>query len=167
MIGRAGAACMALCTVLAAASCDNAGEAKAIRVNDKVRHQTIDNFGASDAWTMRFLGEASDKTVRQTADWLFSTECDAAGQPLGIGLSIWRFNLTAGSAEQGAESHKEKEPAEHEGARFQLSERRLRGMSVLCVSGPGGHAAIRSAGGFFPGLGRGLFSALSPVPHAG
>ena len=71
------------------------------------------------------------------------------------------------AAEQGAESHKEKEPAEHEGARFQLSERRLRGMSVLCVSGPGGHAAIRSAGGFFPGLGRGLFSALSPVPHAG
>lgn len=104
MIGRAGAACMALCTVLAAVSCDDAGKAKAIRVNDKVRHQTIDNFGASDAWTMRFLGEASDKTVRQTADWLFSMECDAAGQPLGIGLSIWRFNLTAGSAEQGAES---------------------------------------------------------------
>lgn len=104
MIGRAGAACMALCAVIAAASCDNAGEAKAIRVNDKVRHQTIDNFGASDAWTMRFLGEASDATVRQTADWLFSTECDAAGQPLGIGLSIWRFNLTAGSAEQGDES---------------------------------------------------------------
>ena len=104
MIGRAGAACMALCTVLAAASCDNAGKAKAIRVNDKVRHQTIDNFGASDAWTMRFLGEASDATVRQTADWLFSMECDAAGQPLGIGLSIWRFNLTAGSAEQGDES---------------------------------------------------------------
>lgn len=104
MIGRAGAACMALCAVIAAASCDNAGKAKAIRVNDKVRHQTIDNFGASDAWTMRFLGEASDKTVRQTADWLFSTECDAAGQPLGIGLSIWRFNLTAGSAEQGDES---------------------------------------------------------------
>ena len=104
MIGRAGVACMALCTALAAASCDNAGDAKAIRVNDKVRHQTIDNFGASDAWTMRFLGEASDATVRQTADWLFSTECDAAGQPLGIGLSIWRFNLTAGSAEQGDES---------------------------------------------------------------
>ena len=71
------------------------------------------------------------------------------------------------AAEQGAESHKEKEPAEHEGARFQLSERRLRGMPVLCVSGPGSRAAIRSAGGFFPGLGRGLFSALSPVPHAG
>lgn len=97
MTGRTAAVCMAVC----AAVCEAAGQPAVIRVNDAVKHQTIDNFGASDAWTMRFLGEASAETVRQTADWLFSTECDAAGQPLGIGLSIWRFNLTAGSAEQG------------------------------------------------------------------
>lgn len=100
MICRTVAVCAAVCV----AACDYAGEATVIKVNDTVKHQTIDNFGASDAWTMRFLGEASDETVRQTADWLFSTECDEAGQPLGIGLSIWRFNLTAGSAEQGEES---------------------------------------------------------------
>jgi O-glycosyl hydrolase len=38
------------------------------------------------------------------ADWLFSLDTDAQGQPLGIGLSLWRFNLGAGSAEQGRES---------------------------------------------------------------
>ena len=64
--------------------------------------QQIDHFGASDAWTMQSLGLwDNDSVVSQTADWLFSTELDANGQPRGIGLSLWRFNLGAGSAEQG------------------------------------------------------------------
>lgn len=72
-----------------------------IMVDDGVKHQTIDNFGASDAWTMRFLGEADEQLVARAADWLFSLEYDVTGRPRGIGLSLWRFNLTAGSAEQG------------------------------------------------------------------
>ena len=67
--------------------------------------QTIRHFGASDAWSMQFIGlwdnEAEQKKI---ADWLFSTENDSQGQPKGIGLSVWRFNLGAGSAEQGRES---------------------------------------------------------------
>lgn len=67
--------------------------------------QTIDGFGASDAWSMNRIGLWSDSIQQQTADWLFSLKDDAKGQPLGIGLSIWRFNLGAGSSEQGDSSN--------------------------------------------------------------
>lgn len=63
--------------------------------------QHILHFGASDAWSMQFLGLWQDKEQEKIADWLFSTENDASGKPKGIGLSIWRFNLGAGSEEQG------------------------------------------------------------------
>ncbi|MBQ9362085.1 MAG: glycoside hydrolase family 30 protein [Bacteroidaceae bacterium] len=63
--------------------------------------QTIDGFGASDAWSMWQIGLWADSVQQQIADWLFSTECDSKGQPKGIGLSIWRFNAGAGSAAQG------------------------------------------------------------------
>ena len=66
--------------------------------------QTIDNFGASDAWSMRFLGEWPEEKQRQVADWLFSCENDENGCPKGIGLSLWRFNIGAGSVEQGDSS---------------------------------------------------------------
>ena len=67
--------------------------------------QTIRHFGASDAWSMQTIGLWTD-TIEQTkiADWLFSMDTDATGQPRGIGLSLWRFNLGAGSAEQGREA---------------------------------------------------------------
>lgn len=63
--------------------------------------QQVKHFGASDAWSMQFLGLWPEKQQEQIADWLFSTENDAQGKPKGIGLSIWRFNLGAGSEEQG------------------------------------------------------------------
>ena len=67
--------------------------------------QTICHFGASDAWSMQNIGLWTDTVAqRQVADWLFSMESDADGQPRGIGLSLWRFNLGAGSAEQGDSS---------------------------------------------------------------
>lgn len=66
--------------------------------------QTIDNFGASDAWSMRFLGEWSHDDQEKIADWLFSCENDKEGNPKGIGLSLWRFNIGAGSLEQGDKS---------------------------------------------------------------
>ncbi len=63
--------------------------------------QHIQHFGASDAWSMQFLGLWPEEQQKQIADWLFSTEIDKQGKPKGIGLSIWRFNLGAGSEEQG------------------------------------------------------------------
>jgi len=68
------------------------------------KHQVISNFSASDGWSMQFIGLWDDKKTNQIADWLFSTENDTNGQPKGIGLSLWRFNIGAGSAEQGEKS---------------------------------------------------------------
>ena len=65
------------------------------------RQQTIDGFGASDAWSMWQIGQWEDSLQAKVADWLFSSDNFADGSPKGIGLSIWRFNAGAGSAEQG------------------------------------------------------------------
>ena len=61
-------------------------------------------FSASDAWSMQFIGLWPEEKQNLVADWLFSTENDVNGQPKGIGLSLWRFNVGAGSAEQGEAS---------------------------------------------------------------
>lgn len=66
--------------------------------------QTIDNFGASDAWSIYYIGQWPEKKQEQIATWLFSTENDVLGNPKGIGLSLWRFNIGAGSKEQGDSS---------------------------------------------------------------
>ena len=66
--------------------------------------QTMEHFGASDAWSMQFIGLWPQEKQNQVADWLFSTENDANGKPKGIGLSLWRFNVGAGSTEQGEAS---------------------------------------------------------------
>ena len=64
------------------------------------RKQTIKNFGASDAWVCQYVGLWPDEKRSQIADWLFSMEDDSDGKPKGIGLSLWRFNIGAGSATQ-------------------------------------------------------------------
>ncbi len=53
------------------------------------KQQTMDNFGANDAWSMQKIGAWSEPSRSRIADLLFSTN-------LGIGLSCWRFNLGAG-----------------------------------------------------------------------
>ena len=76
-----------------------------IRTAPGTVYQTIDGFGASDAWRCRFVGKNWPIEKRERiADLLFSRDLDAAGNPKGIGLSIWRFNIGAGSAEQGSDS---------------------------------------------------------------
>lgn len=65
------------------------------------RKQTIEHFGASDAWSCQFVGLWPDAKRNQLADWLFSKDMDTDGKPKGIGLSMWRFNIGAGSAGQG------------------------------------------------------------------
>ncbi|RDV17228.1 xylanase [Pontibacter diazotrophicus] len=67
-------------------------------------YQTIDNFGASDAWACQFVGNWPTEKRNAIADLLFSTDTMSNGQPEGIGLSLWRFNIGAGSAEQGEQS---------------------------------------------------------------
>ena len=68
-------------------------------------YQTIVDFGASDCWTADFVGKYfSTSEKEKSAKWLFSQNFDANGNPEGIGLSMWRINLGAGSAEQGANS---------------------------------------------------------------
>lgn len=53
---------------------------------------------------MRFVGEMPQATQNAVADLLFSSDTDANKNPKGIGLSIWRFNIGAGSVEQGDSS---------------------------------------------------------------
>src|SRR6185503_1377987 len=75
-----------------------AGEAQAadtlkIQIDSRTSFQTIDGFGASDAWQCQFVGENWPLDKRDhIADLLFSRDVDPQGNPKGIGLSIWRFN---------------------------------------------------------------------------
>ena len=76
-----------------------------VTVNPNICYQTIADFGSSDCWTADFVGKYFSNTEKEkSAKWLFSQEMDADGNPEGIGLSMWRVNLGAGSAEQGSES---------------------------------------------------------------
>ena len=80
-------------------------QATEFTIQVKQPRQTIRHFGASDAWSMQFIGLWQNEVEQlKIADWLFSTANDAQGKPRGIGLSVWRFNLGAGSEEQGRES---------------------------------------------------------------
>lgn len=64
-----------------------------VTINGNIKHQTIDNFGASDAWSMDPIGKQwTEENRNKVADLLFSKE-------KGIGLSAWRFNIGAGSSE--------------------------------------------------------------------
>lgn len=74
-----------------------------VRTNREL--QSIDGFGASDAWRCQMVGKYwPEEKKNAIADMLFSKEFDAQGNPKGIGLSIWRFYLGAGSMEQGTGS---------------------------------------------------------------
>ena len=76
-----------------------------VQLDTAITYQQIDGFGASDAWRTQFVGKNWPLEKReQIADLLFSQELDPLGNPKGIGLSLWRFNLSAGTAEQGDDS---------------------------------------------------------------
>ena len=68
-------------------------------------YQRIDNFAASDAWACQFVGKWPEQKKEKIADLLFSKDTLADGSPVGIALSLWRFNIGAGSAEQGDKSN--------------------------------------------------------------
>jgi hypothetical protein len=95
-------------TLLVSCDSENNGDSNSesgtaeLKVNLDMPLQTMESFGASDAWQCNFIGKnwPSDKRNR-IADLLFSKDFDADGNPKGIGLSLWRFNLGTGSSEQG------------------------------------------------------------------
>jgi O-glycosyl hydrolase len=76
----------------------------AIDINLSKTYQTISNFAASDAWSCQFVGNWPDEKRNKIADLLFSMDNGIDGSPKGVGLSLWRFNFGAGSAQQGGES---------------------------------------------------------------
>ena len=72
-----------------------------IRTDASVKYQTIHGFGSSDAWNAEYVGKYWSTNVKNdVAKKLFSKAVDANGNPQGIGLSRWRFNIGGGSAEQ-------------------------------------------------------------------
>ena len=71
-----------------------------VTVNTNDRRQTIHNFGASDAWSIQFVGQWPLAKRDAIADLLFETGLDQINDPKGIGLSAWRFNVGAGSSRQ-------------------------------------------------------------------
>jgi len=67
--------------------------------------QTIDNFGAAGAWYSEGIGKYWPEAKKERmAELLFSKAFDANGNPKGIGLSAWRFNIGGGTAEQADSS---------------------------------------------------------------
>jgi len=83
---------------------DEYPEAIPVSIHSGISYQTMDNFGASDCWSTQFVGKWPDPKKEEMADWLFSIDTLENGQPLGIGLNAWRFNIGAGSAGQAEES---------------------------------------------------------------
>jgi hypothetical protein len=75
-----------------------------VDLNSSKTYQTIENFGASDAWSCQFVGNWPDEKRNAIADLLFSTDTLNDGSPKGIGLSLWRYNIGAGSTNQGVKS---------------------------------------------------------------
>ena len=71
-----------------------------LTINPYDKKQTIECWGAADAWSGNFVGKYWSETARQQiADLLFSQEYDESGNPKGAGLSVWRVNLGAGTLE--------------------------------------------------------------------
>jgi hypothetical protein len=75
-----------------------------VHINADKTHQTIRNFAASDAWSCQFVGNWSNEKKNAIADWLFSMDTLQNGNPKGIGLTMWRYNIGAGSAQQSDSS---------------------------------------------------------------
>ncbi|MEO6914849.1 MAG: glycoside hydrolase [Chitinophagaceae bacterium] len=67
--------------------------------------QQIRNIGTSGCWFTEEIGATwPEKDKTRIAELLFSKELDNTGKPKGIGLSAFRYNIGAGTAEQGENS---------------------------------------------------------------
>ena len=78
----------------------NAQETTAYLIDKNIKYQEIDNFSASDAWRMDFVGKNWPSEKKEhIADLLFKREFDKDGNPVGMALTNWRVNIGAGSYE--------------------------------------------------------------------
>jgi len=59
--------------------------------------QTIHHFGASDGWWANWVARWPDAKKEDIASILFSDAVDESGNPEGIALSGWRYQIGAGS----------------------------------------------------------------------
>ena len=83
-------------------TCNKAQTKLTLAIDLSKVQQTIHSFGASDGWTCKFIGKWADANKKnKIADMLFSMDTSVDGTPKGIGLSLWRMNIGAGSFEQG------------------------------------------------------------------
>lgn len=73
---------------------------KTVTINAGQTYQTLAGFGASDCWMPAYVGKYWTSGRAGIGELLFSSEIQS-GQPKGIGLSLWRTNLGAGTLEQG------------------------------------------------------------------
>jgi len=71
-----------------------------VTINTHELRQKIHHFGASDAWSIQFVGNWPLAKREAIADLLFETGLDANNDPRGVALSTWRFNIGAGSSRQ-------------------------------------------------------------------
>ena len=86
-------------------SCKSSISYSKISIDTNTRYQTIEGFGASDAWRCQYVGANwPEPKKNRIAELLFSKEVDKKGNPKGVGLSIWRFYIGAGTTEQGDNS---------------------------------------------------------------
>ena len=91
------------CIVNGVDTCSNKKTSITINLNDE--KQLIHSFGASDCWSAKFIGKWTDANKKnKIADYLFGMDTLSDGSPKGIGLSLWRVNIGAGSFEQSAAS---------------------------------------------------------------
>lgn len=93
-------ACMACSDDNGVATAEPADITKQITVNAGNRYQTIDGFGASDCWVPDYIGKYWASDAKEGIARLLFSPSISSGQPQGIGLSVWRFNLGGGTAEQ-------------------------------------------------------------------
>ena len=78
----------------------NAQETTVYVIDKDIKYQEIDNFSASDAWRMDFVGKNWPSEKKEhIADLLFKHEFDKDGNPIGMALTNWRVNIGAGSYE--------------------------------------------------------------------
>ncbi len=71
-----------------------------VTVRTEDTRQELLGFGASDCWSIQYVGQWPLTKREAIADLLFEVGLDRANDPRGIGLSVWRFNLGAGSSRQ-------------------------------------------------------------------
>ncbi len=76
---------------------------KQVSINPAITYQTMQGIGASDCWMGNWVGRDWTGCREQIARLMFSRKI-VDGQPEGIGMSMWRVNLGAGSAERGDKS---------------------------------------------------------------